>query len=95
MAEPDELFLKMMARIDEAAKRHTDFLQLVQTACLLYDMATLVAGERALRAVYVVREAQKLDPALLPDDLEAATWEFVDHFYMGKERPAWLPETES
>ncbi len=77
--------------------RKQQFLMLVQTACIGYDLCSITAGERNVRAVWVLADALRVDPECIPPDLETAVWAFVDHHYKGTDRPAWLeylPEDE-
>ena len=66
-----------------------DWLQLVQTATLCYEMARTVKGVESTLAVHVLAEAQRVNARGIPKDTEAAAWAFVDYFYTGQARPEW------
>ena len=68
-------------------RRSDQFLMLVQTEGIVWD----IKGEHdGCMAVTILAQAMKVDPACLPENLERATWEFIDHILTNGDAPAWL-----
>jgi hypothetical protein len=70
------------------------FILLVQTGCIVYDIAKVINGKDLtihVLALHVLDEAMNLDPECIPDNLEFAAWQFIDSFYItDRLMPEWV-----
>lgn len=75
--------------------KRADFLQLVQTACIVQDVnASFMQRSAQRNSVEVLAHAQRIDESLIPeDDLAKAALDFVVYAYGASEGPpAWYVE---